>query len=122
MVGIIIGGLGFSRCLGIHHVGGLELSVLRKQNHADPKLVYPLEVQPPFFIGWFPSFTIFQVRVFIIQKEPSFLKWWQRLPGYIYLACFSSSTYLSQDIWEAGVSVFSSLATYHLSLDVHPYE
>ena len=119
MVGIIIRGLRVSRCLGIHHVGGLELSVLRKQNHADPKRVYPLEVQPSFFIGLVSEFHHFSsFRVFIIQKEPPFLKWWQRLPEYIYWACFSSrSTYLSQDIWRAGVSVFIAQ-----SLDFHPHE
>jgi len=96
MVWIRNRGLRFSNCLGIHHVDGLELSLLRKQNHADPKLVYPLEVQPWFFIGLVSDFHHFSSK-----------GWWQRLPGYIYLACFSSrSTYLSQDMWEAGVSLF----------------
>ena len=43
-------------------------------------------VQPPFFIGWFPSFTIILVgRNIIFQKGyHHFLKWWQRLPWHRY--------------------------------------
>ena len=41
-----------------------------------------LQVQPQFLIVWFPSFTMFQVRVFHHPKRNHhvFLQWWQRLP------------------------------------------
>ena len=42
-----------------------------------------LEVQPPFLIGWFPNHHYFSRGLSSSKKNHHFLKWWQRLPGYI---------------------------------------
>ena len=55
----------------------------------------PLEVfgQPPFFIGWFPSFTIILLGIYHLPKGVSpFLKWWltSREEGGVCVFCLHS--------------------------------
>ena len=47
-----------------------------------------------------PSFTIILEGVkLIFQKEPPFLKWWQRLPGYMYIYIYFYFFFLSSFWW-----------------------
>ena len=40
-----------------------------------------LEVQPHFFIGWFPKHHVVCMGLSCTKRNHLFLKWWQRLPG-----------------------------------------
>ena len=39
-------------------------------------LKHTLEVQPPFFIGWFPNHHYFSRGLSSSKKEPPFFQWW----------------------------------------------
>ena len=48
---------------------------------------YALEVQPPFFVGWFTKNNFFIVRFIIIQKEPAFFKMVIDFQGMVMKTC-----------------------------------
>ena len=54
------------------------------QTHTHPLTAFgilSLEVQPPFFKGWFPNHHYFSRGLSSSKRNHQFLKWWQRLPG-----------------------------------------